>query len=522
MLLSLTSVVLRLLRGRRFALPRYKRLPLELWISILEYAEDDELVVAAAACCAFNEHCSEILLLRNNISRDSLRKGTLSITPSLLPGLQRAFFIPAIQQLSCAFTGPHVLRDLKVLRNILSRAPGATNLDLSFPDAPRPVDDDGNLVGEDARTAIAVVIRDILYHSVRRGDKPRGPVYFVGSGLYNNGIAEVFVARRGKGGAASGSLSHMSTLLYTKSGSRSQLREWIDGLPIQTVWSLKVVPLALSRGNGLGRMILLNNDKINHMDFLSDTPASSAPPTANTLSTILPQITLPSLAELCIKTSGIDPAILSDFLSRHNTLKALYYEPEQEYIPPVLVTPTVNLPHLELLSSASKSSVESTAQRNLAALPLIDGVTFSPICNIGMRYGRETSAVVAAWKALLHRVAELEMETRLTIAFTHDVTIPNLDPVPVDDEERNIAKTLTEVKHVEVELLQLSDMGRILPWLAILPALTHVTFWEPKHTLYVNQVFESPGFQQQVVANLKPNFPAVRVEFKMLSVPNDM
>ncbi|KAJ7151804.1 hypothetical protein C8R43DRAFT_1004405 [Mycena crocata] len=448
---SLANLAIRLRREQiQLRLPE-DILPLEMWTCILDILSDDDLRVAATACHTFNQLCFDIFLAHgNSISTDSIPSGTLSLkSPLTRPGgLQRAVFFHTIRRLSCTFTGDTIVGDLQVLSRVLPYATGISHLKISFlhPILNRDVDDCSD-------DTLRAAIHSVLYCSALPVDGPLGPVAFVGS---VGETVRLFPALRKP--------------FERESGIRRRLQNWIAGLELISVLSIKVVPLPSSCGHGPGRMIVLNNDTAGVLVFPNDAevPHGSARPTALALNAILPHITLPCLKELRIRTSGIDPTILSAFLGRHKALVELYYELEEHLpVPPVLITPAVALPHLRLLSSP---------HRNNAAIPLINGVRFSFPCTVGIGYEGESAAVARGveWKPILHRIAELQVETGLIIEFNHSRR--DLDPVLVDEEEQEMMKSLRNVTYVELETWYNKDLDRILPWLTMLPALTRVAF----------------------------------------------
>ncbi|KAJ7141926.1 hypothetical protein C8R43DRAFT_954577 [Mycena crocata] len=455
-------------------------LPLEMWTSILENLDDNDLRAAATACRLFNEIGFTIfLLINNNCSTESIPSGALSIqSPFTRPGgLQRAIFFHTIRRLSFTLTGSTILRDLEVLRGVLPYASGVTDLELSFP---QPLLLDHRHVG-DERNALIAALRSILYRSTAQVDNGVGPVGFVGGSV--GFFTAIKIAR-----------------LERESGIRTRLQRWIAGLSLTFIRTLKIIPLPPSSAHRLGRMILINDQTSKCLELLGET-RDGVLPTAHEVNLMLPHLALPSLKELRIRTPEIDPTLLIDFFGRHSVEK-LSYEPTHASgpLPSAFITPPVDLPNLKVLSTVSDPFCWLSSFRSVPAIPLINSVKFSPLCRIEIRYNLETSDVVDSWKATLRRIAELDAETRLTIVLT---PVPSMhwefpDRMLVDEEERSILNTLRNVTDVEVQPVHLRDANRLLPWLTMLPALTRVTFRQPRNQQYPSVT----AFKSEVAAHV--------------------
>ncbi|KAK7052645.1 hypothetical protein R3P38DRAFT_2861492 [Favolaschia claudopus] len=128
------------LKGSREAIRQDGRriVPMELWEQIFLHVDEEALVALATLCRAFNECCTQLLLLQVGVIRTDIAKGELAGIPArILPALRRALFLPPITHISCSFAKADLPSRLGTLHALVSRSPGLKSLRINFP----PFDD---------------------------------------------------------------------------------------------------------------------------------------------------------------------------------------------------------------------------------------------------------------------------------------------------------------------------------------------------------------------------------------------
>ncbi|KAJ7115352.1 hypothetical protein C8R44DRAFT_223319 [Mycena epipterygia] len=472
------------------------RLPPELWELVLQELDDDNLLIAARVCSAFNDRCVAIHLGRNDITPISLATGTLSIHSHLISVLQLARQAPQVHTLECRFWAFHILRDMKLLREFLVRSQELKDLHLVF---------HGNMIDAHSNDAIFPYSQDALLTQFRdilraMATKSTGPVVVIASPtihmIHARDLAEwglrYFLHVNESIAPVAWIDKAWSTLKPEKSDPHLSILVCRRGLKrkficTESVYSVRVV--AITAAPDPFTLICFNPDTQPLLE-LGPSWLHTDSVAAARLTAILPSITLPSLGTLQINAE-VDPAVLRGFLLRHPSIHSI-----NDYR--VELSPSPSL----LSSPLSHPIVTRLSCKRTAHLPaLLASLSASPnLGTIALDIKRHSPADVAQ---LTRALRCLSLRTGSPIRLeAHAMLFVGWKPwLPIEAEERSVLGCLWCVECVDLRattvspqclfrlllsaraafltliflfFFQVSDARRLIPWLAMLPALRRV------------------------------------------------
>ncbi|KAJ7702646.1 hypothetical protein B0H17DRAFT_118197 [Mycena rosella] len=443
----------------------HSSLPMELWDLVFQHLPDTALLITAAVCRFFNERCILIQLLTNGIAMHSVLAGDLDVDSHLLAALQRSFFIAPIVRLVCRFPDPtlEVGRHLRILEDIIGRSQGLQQVDLHF---------SGDLLQaayEGSLDTVVVAFREVI---CALSAKRSGPAIFLDSlqtlacwpgDLRAWQFHECLFTLHAPNARAK-KIRWLQRLALTNQQHSSRTVENHSGesFPSFTIARMQSVHMR-SLGSLSGPVnsctLIVNDAETRRRLWLGgkDFPLSSAE-----LTSILPHLTLPKLADLHIHERTINPSILSDFLRRHPAIARISYTPEQPRLSDILVEPPVELPELIYIGSHAAQTIPQ----------LLDGLAPSSPEEIGVPFIRRTRSTRTELKAALRSIAARRSRTCLVLTV-EDVTN---DYIPLDSEEKTIAQSLRCVNAAVVRVHGIDQARSVLPWLVQLPALRRLAF----------------------------------------------
>ncbi|KAJ7455764.1 hypothetical protein FB451DRAFT_638393 [Mycena latifolia] len=456
-------------------------LPPEVWELVFEELTDESLLVAARVCSAFNDRCIAIHLRRNGISPDLLAAGILNIYSPLLSVLQLSRLTPRIHSLICHFSPFRVLRDMKVLRELIGRFPGLRELRISFsgdmlkahiidtifPYSQRALlTEFCNVIRTTvAKTAAPVVVIEsgYIYRARPRDLADWGLRYF----LY----WEHFFGRVGWIDKAWAVLTpkRRDPIFFLPSWSGGARQKLTYTRYLHSI-EVRAIPAA-SDGTEPFTLVVFQpttaNDLIVTPSITGKTGISGPP-----LTRIIPLVTLPSLRRLSIN-EVVDPAILLQFLRRHPTILVLRYnvtetEPESTSSGSpnplrrrLLTTVPIALPALQDLDCWDAAHASS----------LLDSFGLSPqLSSIQIWFQRYSAPHVASLKLALRRLSlhPTAITLRMSISYCTE------EHLLIDEEERYIVGCLYGVWCVRISAGEMTEVVPFIPWLGMLPALNRL------------------------------------------------
>ncbi|KAJ7084662.1 hypothetical protein C8R44DRAFT_821848 [Mycena epipterygia] len=178
------------------------------------------------------------------------------------------------------------------------------------------------------------------------------------------------------------------------------------------------------------------------------------------LTRIIPLITIPALRVLRIH-QDVDTTALHQFLCRHPTIDSIHYGVEETDGQQLLTRAPLVLPSLSVLFCSDAVQM----------IPLLNTLGLSPqLSDIQIIFNRHTPAQVDSFKRGLRRLSLHTAPTFLHIF----VWVRQLDPLPVDDEERLIIGCLYSVHSVHLKAKGTPEVQEPVRWLRMLPALAHL------------------------------------------------
>ncbi|KAJ7491852.1 hypothetical protein B0H11DRAFT_2008089 [Mycena galericulata] len=426
------------------------RLPPELWELVLEELWDDSLLIAARVCSSFNDRCIAIYLRRRNVTREEIATGSLAISSDLLGVLQLLRLTPQIHTLVCRFWAFNVLRDLKYLREFLSRQHGLKELSVFFYEnvaAAYETDTMFPYSQQTLLTELGNVFRAMTAKSM-------GPVVIMDSTIHTIG----------RWGLAGGLVQSQFTVRAVKSAPRLCRLVWGPQRNdiLASISSIHCTSIT-SRTSQPFTLITLDQEFQWSMSLGARWKAKAKNAVSpSQLERIIPHITFPILRSLQINEM-VDPTILSPFLIRHPMIERIWFNPDHLELPcrKPLHQP-LELPKLTDLSC-----------RNPAFLCIaLDAFGWSPrLQNVSIALRRHSPAHVAALKLGLRRLSLTPTSITLKVDVWH---IDEGPWEPIGDDEGRIVGCLYHVSSVFIDAWSILDVRRLIPWLAMLPCLRRV------------------------------------------------
>ncbi|KAJ6567939.1 hypothetical protein DFH09DRAFT_1313936 [Mycena vulgaris] len=444
-------------------------LPLELWELILNELPDQSLLIAARVCRAFNDRCIVLYFARHEIPVQSLTGDFLKIDAHLLRALQVQRLRPRLSTLICRFWPFYVLRDMKLLLELIKKSPGLAELRLSFSEdllTAHTLDtifpysqhtlvdafcDVIRAMAAKTEAPVVLIVFGRIYY-LRPRDLARWGLRYFSPGKHLFGqvawIDRAHFRRKGTG------TQPYMFLPIPSSGSHLKFERMLS------VHSVNVHAIAAAP-KGIGPLTLIS------FAVATQTPSSlfcNGPVPGSQLTRILPLLTLPSLRTLALN-ADVDPAVLGQFLIRHPTITVIQYAPRGRLAggaPPepvgyrIFTEQPMALPALTTLSSSDAAKI----------IPLLNTFWLSPrLSTIDIGFERDTPTCIASLKRGLRRLSLHPRPVCLRICKWR------ADALAIDAEERQIVGCLYAVDSMHVDARGAAELLALLPWVEMLPAL---------------------------------------------------
>ncbi|KAJ6522236.1 hypothetical protein DFH09DRAFT_1424094 [Mycena vulgaris] len=255
------------------------------WELILNELPDQSLLIAARVCRAFNDRCIVLYFARHEIPVQSLTGDFLKIDAHLLRALQVQRLRPRLSTLICRFWPFYVLRDMKLLLELIKKSPGLAELRLSFSEDLLTAHTLDTIFPYSQHTLVDAFC-DVIRAMAAKTEAPVvlivfGRIYYLRPAISRAGDC----ATSPPGNISSGRLLGLTEPTFGGKGRAPSLSRWLRKPP----------PSLFCNG----------------------------PVPGSQLTRILPLLTLPSLRTLALN-ADVDPAVLGQFLIRHPTITVIH------------------------------------------------------------------------------------------------------------------------------------------------------------------------------------------------------
>ncbi|KAJ7493614.1 hypothetical protein FB451DRAFT_1214917 [Mycena latifolia] len=458
-------------------------LPLEIWDIIFYDVADMDLLRAAVVCRAFNGLCISIYLARYYSYAQPIR---LSASSHIISALQLSCDTPHITQLVCRLWRSRLRHNLVSLRELIQRSNALREIRLTFsrdlfytPNFPQG----SPYSRRDLLRAFCAMLSTMA-------SKVPGPVVVIADGSWQS-YATLFTCRAkdiadwrldlfqfNPGRGLLGVLQRIRrkdrpptvrrpVRLHTGKTSKEQPLTKIHAVSIMTV----------RNDPGPFRcytLVVFNTSSITSLSLHTRPHIPAEQWTA-----MLPHLTFPALWELALKTDGIEPIILREFLLRHTALKAFLYPhslQKGESMHPYLLSSPIAHPGLTHIDASGVDNI-NRAMESLHPSPLLVDLRWSADDLVGM-------------EPALRLLSQRSKEAKLSLLI---YTQRSADPPLMDAEAVEIARTLHCIPTINITCWSTRMALKTLPWLAAFPALRLVTF-----QLHLSEGRPKPGAPHQV------------------------
>ncbi|KAJ7254233.1 hypothetical protein C8J57DRAFT_1722199 [Mycena rebaudengoi] len=442
--------------------------PPEIWDLILRKLDDYSLFTAGGVCRAFNSRSTVIYLERKAISSESLVAGALDIESHCLPALLLPTSTPQVKTLICRFIAlDDVSGDLHRLQRFLANSHSLEELQLSFLYGDDMAKDPGS---EEAQYLREIIVAAMSHISREMAGKTAGPVFILPTpNVYMIGNWSAF----GRGGSP----GSFGFTIEVDDEEEEEIRViGSANLVWGPLWARRSAPAhsaanptsvlfrRISAASGAPRPFTLIAFGMDEMWWfqLGRSNSSTFPPweaSPSTIPTVLPHLTLPVLQHLHIH-ERLDPTALGAFLRRHLHITSITDEASGASM---LLDAPVTLP---LLTNISCTDIARLG-------PLLDALDSSPqLAHISIPFQCDTPAAAAL---LTHALRRLSVTFVAPICILLDVVESEAEAPPwppMDD----VVGRLHGVDWVHVRCGTIGAARRLVPWLAMLPALQRVEF----------------------------------------------
>ncbi|KAJ7190033.1 hypothetical protein GGX14DRAFT_580194 [Mycena pura] len=409
-------------------------LPLEVWDLVFQALLNDDhmLLQVACVCRIFNELAIALFFRRNKIN---LSTGAVTVNPYTVTALYLSCGHLPINTLSCSFFSTYV-RSMRILRAVVEKCPDLTNLHLTYATLGTR-----RISGE---KTFLLALCDVLHAMSKR---MAGPVIVLGTNfILRFEVADLCTRKR-----------------YNWIPARIQRVLKVDS-PSQFSMQLKARQLAYPAEVEIqcirAELGPFNSFTLIAFDMMSLTLVPTKTLSAADISSILSHIRVPLLRYFHLHTDAINPAVLSQFFSRHTGVLRIHISHTDGSRHP-LCTPPVLLPILSEISSCDAARIPA----------LLDAFGHSPqLYAIRINFDRTTVPLVAELKTALRRISLQPHITRLELNLPRNIGVA-LQAYPPDDEEHAILSTVHFVRDIRLLAHSIADARAVIPRLAMLPAL---------------------------------------------------
>ncbi|KAF7373876.1 hypothetical protein MSAN_00599800 [Mycena sanguinolenta] len=423
-----------------FSLDGRCALPMELWDYIFLHLDNDTLYTVAAVCRPFNERSVCIALLANGVAHSDMAAGNYTVPSRLLPLLLRAFFIPTIKHLSCAFGDSKVLFHLRLVSALVARSSDLDSIDLLLP----PFEG----------VASWYRLRDDPHHrkfctilaAMLSGPWPWRDIIFVSKHHFVRCSTQDLFRYLGQGGPG-------------------------PCIRIEEITSWKLY-FRRTRADGLRPFtMLIVNESTTNNPFETLTlgfrpwfsPSDESRLSVTHLNIMLTKLTLPHLQDITILRSHIDPTTLRDFLIRHPQIRyitdARPQGAKKDAPSPrnALFHPPLAMPNLRRIEGETAVDVLSLLVLTVPSLP----------CTISFAF-QALPGEAEARASLFHYISLRNIPTELEINSA-------IISAELTETDFALAQTLHCVEAVSfTNNREIKDPPPLFLWLNSLPALSQV------------------------------------------------
>ncbi|KAJ7149717.1 hypothetical protein C8R46DRAFT_1309660 [Mycena filopes] len=183
------------------------------------------------------------------------------------------------------------------------------------------------------------------------------------------------------------------------------------------------------------------------------------------LNRILPHVTIPILFSLSLEAPNVDPAVLSDFITRHSSIDSMRYSPLQSGKEDVglKIAPPPALPSLTEIHAVHPDALVALMDNIYPTEPETVQFTFS---------SDPLSSPRHLWQWLATRRKEpVKLHICISFHFNRATLDLKYDPATPTSEDIDAAKSLNLVETVKLDTMSVAQATEFMEWLKVLPAL---------------------------------------------------
>ncbi|KAJ6592600.1 hypothetical protein B0H19DRAFT_1088118 [Mycena capillaripes] len=474
---SISEISSRILRfSRTRALPPQCILPIELWeIIFQEILLHKALLRISTVCKVFNVLCIRILFARNHYSDELFSSQNLHVPSQILSAFHLSFRPFAFERFATDMGPLYLCRDLKFLRDILSRSEHLRELALTFRTDLFRIPDESSMAAFRAllstmvkRVPGPVIIvfpgniiscrpEDVAHWQLHlfQFNRALGPRGFIMRARHAFGVKvkrPSWYFRHTKIRFHDGKIYSVPALTKLHSATLKSINQGSEPFPSFTLLTFDASSITVL---ALGRTA--------HKSI-----------SGRHLSVAMVHILLPALHTLGIHIDTIDPAVLGHFLMDHPTLKVFEYGGWREELEPrPLVHPPIAHPGLSRIQCVTFG--KRTLGRAIIGLDTSPGLNeFSFTFDIFPLPPNMAGLILDLGRISLRRIDQDTM-LRLTM-WDHTKKEEGRVFWASSTEACDVAKELHCVRSVELTCWSVDLAIRMLPWLTLLPAVSAVSF----------------------------------------------
>ncbi|KAJ6608913.1 hypothetical protein B0H10DRAFT_512523 [Mycena sp. CBHHK59/15] len=484
------SALLSALRARKTVddgAPFTRVLPIELWNVVFHELPGEDLLRAASVCRAFNELCI-VIYLRDY--KKSITEEEIHIHSHLLRPLQLSCVPLRVQHLVCFFWSFDILRNMRLLVELVSRSRTLHSMFLDFHSDLF----DAHLHDSRApysQQTLLNTFRDVIYGMTMKN--PGKIIIVANSAIFSCDQSDIvqwqhrdfdrhsrsFITKMRSTLHLNPRDPHLAVIVSPPSEPPQVVHPWdphlavivsppseppqvvpIDRLQMVHVWPISGAFVSHTT------LITFNMGKENTLCLGHVFGYFKFSLSGQELSQILPHVALPVLQILRLFTSTIDPAVLRKFIARHPHIHTITYGSvyDDGLQLDTLIDRPLKMPALTCLEADTSAKI----------LILLRAFDLSPtLYSIPLIFNRIELSYIPDLKALLRRISLRVTPTRLDLTQCWD------QDLPYDDEEREIAASLFCVECVQLPQYVVHEFIMPIRWLVMLPALRRVEFSGP-------------------------------------------
>ncbi|KAJ7051531.1 hypothetical protein C8F01DRAFT_1174861 [Mycena amicta] len=483
-------------------------LPTELWENILALLPSDaDLVAYALVCHTFTHLAVRLHLERHGFAPETFVQESLYLSAEALRGL--AYHIAPtclpLREMRCVVGGrEELMRQTRAIQTLAGRSKDLRRIDIEFQVDPflAPV-----TIRQTILDQLCATLADLA-------QRVSGPVFVVLAGEIFSCTAKDLLNWKLYAFRYHDAISWLSRFHRTTQTQEDteyprdfRITRYHDGdvgsLPtlrqLHSV-TLELVPAAEESSTPFSILTFNASDMIYFR--LARWHSGGHPSVEPHLKSLLSHLVLPELRALCVYSESLDPSALQRFLAAHTKLEMLdYHAPVRDWLlrrypAPMrsLIEPTLAHPNLNTIRICT-SHFRTSAGHILGDLVMSPGLTFVEILFSKTTRGERAVQMLEDLRGLAKRPVSAALPTvtlnlvdsltfRWDIAGHYRLVRRRLRPAAGDGDgfwassqaALDIASTLHCVTTVWVAPLNYATARAMVPWLARLPALVHVSF----------------------------------------------